>query len=65
MVASRRGAAMTAPARGRCHASFTIAITMPMRTKTMIAPCSQIQVGDMSSQQHYAIEPARPVGTLS
>jgi len=56
---------MTAPARGRCHASFTIAITMPMRTKTMIAPCSQIQVGDMSSQQHYAIEPARPVGALS
>ena len=56
---------MTVRAHGRGHASFTIAITMPMRTKTMIAPCSQIQVGDMSSQQHYGIEPARPAGVLS
>jgi hypothetical protein len=56
---------MTAPALGRCHASFTIAITMPIRTKTMIAACNQTHVGDMRSQQHYGIQPARPAGSLS
>jgi hypothetical protein len=56
---------MTAPARGRGHASFTIAITMPMRTNTMIAPCSQIHVGDMSHDQAYGIQPARPTRMFS
>ncbi len=43
---------------GPPHASFTIAITMPMSTNTMIAICIQIHVGDISAHQAYAIRPA-------
>lgn len=32
------------------QASLTIAMTIPITTKTTIAPCSQIHVGDISRQ---------------
>jgi hypothetical protein len=38
------------PARG-AQASFVIAMTIPISTNTTIAPCIQIQVGDIAGRR--------------
>jgi hypothetical protein len=40
-----RGCCLLAAA---AYASFVIAMTIPISTNTTIAPCSQIQVGDIA-----------------
>lgn len=40
----------SATALTTAQASFAIAMTIPISTNTTIAPCSQIQVGDITDK---------------